>query len=338
MISPLFSIIVPLFNKIDYLDKNLRSILSQSFHCFEVIVVDDGSTDGSSAIIEKVSTQDPRIVYKRFENGGVSVARNRGLDMAQGEYVLFIDADDWIETNYLEQIHDAISRESADIYIWGLTKDYSDKSVIQTPIMSGACSRRDFMGNMVIEQYGENEGLYGYICNKAIRRDLIINNGIRFNPQIKLQEDYDFFLNCYRCADSFYCFNACGYHYIIDVNPQCQRKSGNVNYIQLYGIANKCLEIVKENGIAASQKNVLENTCANLLLSGFLEMNPVCDEKIIELYAFLSQNQNAANIFSQLKTKYRILKVLILSRNSILTKFYLILWRQYLSLKQHIDS
>lgn len=335
MTSRLFSIIVPLYNKKDYIDRGLRSILSQSFKDFEIIVIDDGSTDGSSIIVEELAAHDSRIVYKRYDNAGVSIARNRGIELAQGEFVLFIDADDWIEADYLEKINNAIFQKSADIYIWGLTKDYSNRSIVQIPVMNGVYCRQDFMSNMVEEQYGSNEGLYGYICNKAIRRDLIIKNGIKFNPQLKLQEDYDFFLECYRHAESFYCFNACGYHYIIDVIPQCQRKSGNVNYIQLYGIANKCQSIAKDNGVPLSSIERLENTCANLLISGFLEMNPVSTAKIEEMFDFLSSSTDAAGVFSRLKTPYRVLKFLVVSKNKYLTKAYLILWRLYLSFRQY---
>lgn len=330
-----FSIIIPLYNKKDYIEKCINSILAQSFMCFEVLVIDDGSTDGSSAIVEKIVPLDTRIAYRRFDNAGVSIARNRGLETAQGEFVLFIDADDWIDADYLEKIYNAISQKSADIYVWGLTKDYSDRSIVQIPVMNGVYCRQDFMSNMVEEQYGNNEGLYGYICNKAIRRDLIIKNGIRFNPQLKLQEDYDFFLECYRHAESFFCFGACGYHYIIDVAPQCQRKSGNVNYIQLYGIASKCQNIAKDNGVPLSSIEGLEIICANLLISGFLEMNPVSTAKIEELFDFLSSSTEATGALSRIKTPYRVLKFLVVSKNKYLTKAYLTFWRLYLSFRQH---
>lgn len=335
MFSLTFSIVIPLYNKKDYIERCIDTILGQTYKDFEVLLIDDGSTDGSSAIVEEFATKDTRIIYKRYDNAGVSIARNRGLELAQGEYVLFIDSDDWIDARYLEEIYKSISQVHTDIYIWGITKDFSDKSTVQTPIMNGKYSKQDFLRNMVDEQYGNNEGLYGYICNKAIRRDLIIKYGIKFNPQLKLQEDYDFFLDCYRYAESFYCFNVCGYHYIIDIAPQCQRKSGNVNYIQLYGIANKCLNIAKDNGVQLSSIEKVENTCANLLISGFLEMNPVSTAKIEELFDFLSSSTDAAGVFSRLKTPYKVLKFLVVSKNKYLTKAYLAFWRLYLSFRQH---
>lgn len=335
MTSRLFSIIVPLYNKKDYIDRGLRSILSQSFKDFEIIVIDDGSTDGSSTIVENLAALDSRIVYKRFDNAGVSIARNRGLEIAQGEYILFVDADDWIDSDYLDRIHDTITREQADIYIWGFTKDYKENSFVHTPDMRGEYSRRDFLKNMVEEQYGENCGIYGFPFNKLVRNDFLKANGIHFSAQLKLQEDYDFFLDCYCHAESFYCFNACGYHYNVDVSPQCQRKTGNVNYIQLYGIASKCLRIAKDNGVNLFSIEKIENVCANLLISGFLEMNPVSTSKIKDLFDFLSFNPEATKVFSRQNTQHRVLKNIVLSKNKYLTKMYLILWRLYLSFRQH---
>lgn len=334
MKQPIFSIIVPLYNKKDYIKRCIESILSQSYTDFELIVIDDGSTDGSSSIANNFSHQDNRIVYLCYDNSGVSIARNRGLQIASGEYILFVDADDWVENNYLAEIHTAISKKTADIYIWGLTKDFANHSISQAPTMNGVYSRNMFLNNMIKEQYGKNEGLYGYICNKAIRRELIVNNNLHFNPEIKLQEDYDFFLNCYRIADSFYCFNSCGYHYVIDIAPLCQRKSGNVNYIQLYQIAHKCLDIASENGsLSNDAKTVLESICANMLLSYFLEMEPISSKKIDILFDFLLKDKDAANIFLHLKTKHKILKMLLDSRNTVFTRLYLSLWNTYKTLR-----
>lgn len=334
MKQPIFSIIVPLYNKKDYIKRCIESILSQSYTDFELIVIDDGSTDGSSSIANNFSHQDNRIVYLCYDNSGVSIARNRGLQIASGEYILFVDADDWVENNYLAEIHTAISKKTADIYIWGLTKDFANHSISQAPTMNGVYSRNMFLNNMIKEQYGKNEGLYGYICNKAIRRELIVNNNLHFNPEIKLQEDYDFFLNCYRIADSFYCFNSCGYHYVIDIAPLCQRKSGNVNYIQLYQIAHKCLDIASENGsLSNDAKTVLESICANLILSGFLEMRPITIKKIHSLTHFIEKDKDASKLILRHETKYRILKLFIIKNKRISIKFYLLIRQIYLTLR-----
>jgi glycosyltransferase involved in cell wall biosynthesis len=100
---PVFSVIIPLYNKALYIAKTLESVLSQGFTDFEVIVVDDGATDGSAAIVKQFN--DPRLHYIYKENGGVSSARNLGISLAKGTLIAFIDADDFWEPNHLEEIY-----------------------------------------------------------------------------------------------------------------------------------------------------------------------------------------------------------------------------------------
>ena len=100
-----FSIVVPLYNKAPYIETALRSVLDQSIADFEVIVVDDGSTDGGAEIVRALD--DPRITVIRQTNGGVSRARNVGISMAQGEWVAFFDADDWMHPEYFATLIEA---------------------------------------------------------------------------------------------------------------------------------------------------------------------------------------------------------------------------------------
>ena len=111
----LVSIIVPVFNVEKYLRQCLDSILGQTFNQFEVIIVNDGSTDNSGVICQEYEARDNRIVYLEKENGGVSEARNLGLDFATSEYIIFIDSDDWIEPTYVEVLYEKIEEYQADI-------------------------------------------------------------------------------------------------------------------------------------------------------------------------------------------------------------------------------
>lgn len=122
----LFSIIVPVYNVEKYLDKCLASILRQTFKNFECIIIDDGSPDNSSAIIDKYVKQDQRFKVLHQKNMGVSAARNAGLDIAKGEYVVFVDSDDYIADDYLEKFALKIADTDADIVICGLIEVYKD--------------------------------------------------------------------------------------------------------------------------------------------------------------------------------------------------------------------
>ena len=107
--EPLISIIVPVYNVEKYLKKCLDSILSQTYKNFEVIIVNDGSPDNSQKIIDEYKKKDKRIIVLEKENGGLSSARNYGIEHANGKYISFVDADDYIEKDYVEKLYDCIN-------------------------------------------------------------------------------------------------------------------------------------------------------------------------------------------------------------------------------------
>ncbi len=113
--NPTISVVVPVYNVENYLRKCIDSILRQSFKDFELLLIDDGSTDGSADICKWARDTDERVSYYYKENGGLSDARNYGLKRIKGKYVSFIDSDDWVEENYLRYLYDAIRDGNSDI-------------------------------------------------------------------------------------------------------------------------------------------------------------------------------------------------------------------------------
>lgn len=136
------SIIVPVFNVEKYLPKCLDSILAQTHHQLEVILIDDGSTDESSHLADEYSLKDKRIRVIHQDNGGVSVARNVGLDMATGDFVAFMDGDDWVDVNWIESQLETLKKWDADIAVCGCELVYKN-----------ARQREDFT---LIQNYIEN--------------------------------------------------------------------------------------------------------------------------------------------------------------------------------------
>ena len=118
----MISIVVPVYNSQDYLENCLDSIRTQSFQDWECIVVDDGSTDGSGAIIDSFVIKDARFVSVYKNNGGVSSARNVGIARSRGDFIAFIDSDDWIDSRYLEKLNNAILSGKIDLSICGYHK------------------------------------------------------------------------------------------------------------------------------------------------------------------------------------------------------------------------
>lgn len=121
-----FSIIIPVYNAEKYIDKCLASILGQTFENFECIVIDDGSSDNSNIIINKYTVNDQRFKVIHQENMGVGAVRNAGLDIAKGEYIIFIDADDYVTNDFLEKFALKICSTNADIVICSLTELHTD--------------------------------------------------------------------------------------------------------------------------------------------------------------------------------------------------------------------
>ena len=100
-----YSVIIPVYNSESTLNKCVDSVLGQTYSNFELILVDDGSRDQSGQIIDEYAHKDNRVIAVHKENGGVSSARNKGIDIATGDYIAFIDSDDWIDSNYLESFN-----------------------------------------------------------------------------------------------------------------------------------------------------------------------------------------------------------------------------------------
>ena len=124
MNNPAISIIIPVYNAENYLRRCIESVLSQSFTDFELILMDDGSKDKSPQICDEYASQDTRVQVIHKANGGVSAARNDGLDIAKGEYVTFIDSDDWVEREYLQSLYD---KRSLDFVIGSFINEPSGK-------------------------------------------------------------------------------------------------------------------------------------------------------------------------------------------------------------------
>lgn len=125
--NELISVIIPIYNQEKYLSRCLDSIISQTYRHLEIILIDDGSIDSSNKIMQKYADNDARIHILHKTNGGLSDARNAGLDIATGEYVTFVDSDDWIDKGYINILHQKMIEYCADIVSVGLLKIWDSK-------------------------------------------------------------------------------------------------------------------------------------------------------------------------------------------------------------------
>lgn len=213
MNNPLFSIIVPVYNVERYIVICIESILCQTMVDFELLLVDDGSTDHSGNICEEYASKDNRIKVLHQNNSGVSCARNLGLEKAKGQYICFVDSDDWIEPNYL----DVISKQMADydILFVGFYFDYEDGSSVQITIgdweEKQVKSKEECMLRLKSNATGHN--IFGYTWNKVFKANVIKENKISFMNDVKYGEDELFTLACCLRAHSLKVIATPVYHY-----------------------------------------------------------------------------------------------------------------------------
>lgn len=173
----MISIILPVYNSEKTLEKCILSILGQSYTQYELIIVNDGSTDTSKTIIEKYSEYDGRIVAIDKTNGGVSSARNIGIERAKGEYICFVDSDDYVATTYVEELYNCIVSNETDLALCLISRSKE---------MESDCVSRFDMNELIqsiIDNDEHNAGPY----NKLFRKELIGN--LRFAEDIYLGED-----------------------------------------------------------------------------------------------------------------------------------------------------
>lgn len=129
MKQPEVSIIVPVYNSIPYIDKCIESILAQTFKNFELIIVNDGSTDQSGYICDQYAKKDSRVKVIHKENGGVSSARNVGMNIARGEFISFVDGDDWIYKDMYHKLYDLCKRTDSDISVCSIYREINGEIV-----------------------------------------------------------------------------------------------------------------------------------------------------------------------------------------------------------------
>ena len=219
---PKVSVIVPIYNKEKYLVESIESLREQTLSNIELVLVNDGSTDGSLTICERYAEIDPRIQVVSQANGGVSSARNLGLDVARGDYLGFVDPDDWVESKMYEKMYDTVRRTQTDICMCNYVMEFPDKSVpVQLKIDSEKLNKNGILTEIVANMLAGpslNSGsqvIGGSVCRLLIRKDIVDKNRIRFPIGIPLAEDLLFTIQVLLRSDKLSIEEGQYYHYMI---------------------------------------------------------------------------------------------------------------------------
>lgn len=188
------SIIIPVYNSELTLRRCLNSILSQSYRDYEVILVDDGSTDMSGEICDEYAVRNPKFRVYHQPNGGVCSARNFGVKNANGEWIVFCDSDDWVNQEWLSSLILVANYPEATLLVNGI------QLVGQMDVKKGESFgfKKDTKEGLLILKQSDT---LGYLVNKIFSRKLIHDNNITFNPTLKFREDEDFVLRYLKTID-----------------------------------------------------------------------------------------------------------------------------------------
>lgn len=234
--QPFFSVIVPVYNVQAYLERCVRSVMEQSFTDYEMILVDDGSTDSSGELCDKLAEAYSciRVIHK--ENGGLASARNAGMEDAQGQYIWFVDSDDWVETNALQRLYETASEQKTDMVKFNYIRVEEESTPmicnVKPDVYRG--DKLSVLRNTAFYSAGK------YVlsaCTHIYRRDFLMQHGVRFvSERIVGSEDYLFNLETLVLADSVCVIADTLYYYEQRMGSLTQRYKESLpqRYEQLY--------------------------------------------------------------------------------------------------------
>lgn len=249
------SVVVPIYNVEKYLEKSLNSLANQTLEDIQIILVNDGSTDSSGKIAKQYSEKYAQMLYVEKENGGLSDARNYGMKYATGEYIAFLDSDDYIEKDAYEKMYNKAIQEDADYVECDFIWEYPNK--IKEDIQYPYTNKKEMLTFVRVVAW-----------NKLIRRSLLVENKIYF-PKGLRYEDIEFTYKLLPYINKFTYINEKFIHYV-------QRESSIANVqnertAEIFQVLDNVIDYYKENNIYEEYKDELEYNYARYLLCSSLK-------------------------------------------------------------------
>ncbi|MBU3180711.1 glycosyltransferase family 2 protein [Clostridium psychrophilum] len=225
------SIIIPIYNTEKYLNRCLDSVINQTLKDIEIILIDDGSTDNSLKICKEYNSNDKRIKLIHKKNEGVSKARNIGLSYATGEYISFIDADDWVEPNMLEELYNLIIPNNTEFCMCNYIKENNGGSIymnsnISKKVLNGNNIKNFLLIPLIEREDNEKEHtLAGFRgpCGKLFKREVIEKHNIKFENELIIGEDFLFNLEFLIHVNKAIVNEKFYYHYFTNSNSLCTK-------------------------------------------------------------------------------------------------------------------
>lgn len=226
--NPKVSIIVPIYNSEKYMSKCIESILNQTLSEIEIILVNDGSTDNSGKIIENYAKKDNRIKVIHQQNSGPSVARNKGMSIAKGKYIGFVDSDDYIESNMYEELYNNANNKSIEVAMCSYNEKYlynDIEYVIKPKLDSNMIYEKEDIKQGIISTFSKNDN-YGFysLCNKLYLKEWLIKENLTIDINRDHGEDWWFNINVFSKLNSFVYIDKVLYNYVHSNNKSLMVK------------------------------------------------------------------------------------------------------------------
>jgi len=296
---PKISVIVPVYNVEQYLSKCIDSILSQTFTNFELLLINDGSNDNSGAICNKYANLDVRIRVINQINSGVSSARNKGLDEARGEYISFIDADDWIDETTYDEIISFNNLHDSDVTLFGY-KRYYNKKFSFFPILgnSGNLNRDDrykLISTIIGKKDVASQTQMGSVFNILFKLDVAVQ--LRFK-KIRFAEDKIYLLELLILAENISVCPQCFYYYRDNLNSATQKHFENL-YNDMIVNQNLLSDLLIKYNLYNTFESEIKNNSLHFLLALFYN-EAKSQKKINDSVSKISIFCNEMNIFQTL--------------------------------------
>ena len=253
MHSPLVSVIVPVYKAEKCIHRCLDSLLLQTFHNYEILLVDDGSPDRSGEICDEYAAKEARIKVFHKENGGVSSARQCGLDNAQGEYIIHTDPDDWLEPYMLEELYKKAKSEDADIVGCDYFNEYYDHKEYVAQVYD--TDKATMMNNLFI-----NRNMSHSLWSHLVKRELYLLNNISFIKGINLGEDLVVMIKLHFYADKCTSVSKPLYHYYCHSSSMVNSMSRQ-NIIEIKNAIREIDNFLKQNECFLKYKTSFLGMC-----------------------------------------------------------------------------
>ena len=242
------SVIIPVYNVEKYLKRCLDSVINQTFRDLEIICVNDGSTDGSSEILEEYKSKDERIIIINKVNGGLSSARNAGMKVARGEYIGFVDSDDWIDLDFFEKLYTAAKKHDADVACAGIKRVYS----------SGKVLKKLELGEEIILRKCSEKYSYleipkkCYVWNKIYKKAEIERQSLLFKEGVTFEDCY-FTIRLLYHSDKIVTVPNIYYNYWVNIKS-ISRTASDKNQIDLIAARADFIKFSREHHIICDEK------------------------------------------------------------------------------------